>query len=169
MTIDEINQKLIDRYGKDLYGNPKYRVVWSNGQTEKRVGVFNEFYGKIFIRQVSGLREVRKYPYIQDRWVLEKSFPNPYRDEVESNITFEPIWTFSDFQGNYVYPEWRAIELLIYWLENPVKLTPGQLDSIEEDKFLKEIDYFENYLAGDSWIQNALATREAIVVPNKEQ
>lgn len=169
MTVDEINKKLVEKYGCDLYNNPKFRIVWTSSQTEKRKGTFNEFYGSIFVRQVTGIREVPKYPFAKERWVLEGISPNPYSEEVDSKLSYEPLWVFQDKDGNFLMPVWRAIELIIYSLQNPEKLTPGQMDAKDEEKFKEEVEFFDNYLAGDStWIGNALATREAVFIPTKE-
>lgn len=168
MTIQEINKKLEDYYGKDLYGNPKFRLSWSNFQVEKRKGTFNEFSGDLFVRQTTGVKEVKKYPYIDSRWVLEIISPNPY-DDVDTKLSYEPLWVFQNAHGDYVEPIWRAVNFVITCYLNPQKLTPGQIESEDEREFAKEVLYFENLLAGESsWVSNALITGEGVVVPENK-
>jgi hypothetical protein len=59
--IKAINKMLEKNHGKAFNNKPWYRIAWSEGMTEKRIGAFNDFYGEIFLRQFVGLREVRKY------------------------------------------------------------------------------------------------------------
>lgn len=165
MDVKDINKRLLDLYGKDLYGNPRFRIVWSDSQTEKRSGTFNVWYGKIFVRKEVGIREVPKYTYINSKWVLEQISPNPYED-VDAKLSYEPLWVFQDKKGNPLQPVWSAVEIILYSLFNPQKLTPGQLKEQEEKEFAKQIQDFEDQLSGEtSYLASMLANKEAVVVP----
>lgn len=164
MSIDEMNQKLIDLYGRDLYNNPKFRVAWSE-QIEKRSGTFNEYYGDIFVRTFIGVREVKKYPHLKDCWVLEVAMPNPF-DDVQGNVTYECLWAFQKSDGSSVPVNWRALQLLLYWYHNPKKRLPSDANAEEAKEIEAEIKYFEEMLKGEtSDVIDSLHHKEGIVVP----
>ena len=66
-----LNNWLRESYGRTVTGKTKFRIVWSEDITEHRKGQFNEFYGKIFLRTIIGIRELPKYNYIHNRYILE--------------------------------------------------------------------------------------------------
>lgn len=167
MSKDEINTKLIDRYGLDLSGQPKYRVVWSNDETEVRVGEFSEYYGDIFLRKITGAREVPKYTYIVDRWVLEVLVPtlNP---ELLTKLSYEPLFVLQDKAGDFLPLEWRPLEIIINALENRVRKPPRsekQDDYDEKADFEAEKQRNLDYLnaVGRTDIQQKFANRTAVV------
>jgi hypothetical protein len=67
-----INKFLKEQYGTTIDGKPLFRLLWTTKVTEHRHSKFNDFYGELLIRSVTETREVLKYPYAQDRWVLER-------------------------------------------------------------------------------------------------
>jgi hypothetical protein len=166
--IKNINKLLVKNHGKAFNGKAWYRVAWSENQTEKRVGTFNDFYGEIFIKQFTGLREVRKYdgPDFKERWILEKLmfFDNPEVWGSYHEGTYEPIWVFRGPGGSYQKPNYRSIDFLLGMINTPVeKLTEKQLDDIEEKKLEQE-----TALEYDRLQQNASMFDEerTIVVPS---
>lgn len=103
--LTHINDWLREKYGYFDVLLPKYRVVWSDDQTEKRHGIFEDYYSGIFVRQVEETREVRKYPYIHERYVLERCFGVPEQnEELTTKTTYEPIWTFQGKRGEFLLP-----------------------------------------------------------------
>jgi hypothetical protein len=141
MTPLEINRKLSERYGLDLDGQPKYRVVWSTDQVETRVGRFEDFVGDILIRTYSGARECKKYSYCPDRWILESRVAtnNP---ELVSKMSYEPLWIFQDKQGNFLPLSWPAIEIIVQTVINRPEYKPrseAQDDYEEREDFAKHV------------------------------
>lgn len=156
--IDFLNRKLEER-GRSLDGRPIWRLVWSTDLREKRLGEFHDFYGDIYLRTTKCVKEVPKYWYAKDRWVLERlTFLPPNAaihkeliGQVELDITkptmngsYEPIYVFQDKDQNPLeVTEW-AIEAVLQALEKgPEKKTDGQM----RDDYFSEIDadarYFE--------------------------
>ena len=107
MTPAEINRKLIEVYGLSLDGNPKYKLVWSENETEKRRRTISSS-GQV----IEEVREVPKYSYVCERWILEVYVPTD-NDELTTKISYEPLWVFQDKNGNYLPPVWPAIEIII--------------------------------------------------------
>ena len=153
--IDIINKRLVNVYGKSLDGRANYRLVWSDSQFETRVGDFSEYYGDIFVRNYKGAKEVPKYNYIKERWILEKLeyISNP-EILTSNNGTYEPIWVFQDKNGNYLDPIWRAVEFILDALSKPaIKETETAEDIRRRSENYKKyiVDYCEDknpYLAG---------------------
>src|SRR6476659_3793285 len=104
MDIHIINRRLKDIYGTDLLGQPIYRVIWSDDETEKRFGTFRDFVPgtNILVREVTEVRETKKYSYVHPScYVLEKLFFNQHNKEILDNrtlspqtCTYEPLWVF---------------------------------------------------------------------------
>src|SRR5271157_1912208 len=99
-----LNDILKNRYGTNLKGQPLFRIVFSDAQTEKRLGTYNEFYGKIFLRTIYGVREVPKYPHIKGRYILERWCPPEvaYTPEIPETHdgSYEPVYVYQDANGD---------------------------------------------------------------------
>jgi hypothetical protein len=143
-----INRRLKDNYGMSALhpDKPKYRVVWSTGLTEKRFGEFNDFYGDIFVRSVKAIREVPKYPFDRDRWILERYVraPNPELDH-DGTDRYEAIWTFKGPDGEFLPLNYKAIEIIINILENPAKVNPvavleDMMQKKDEAELARDVD-----------------------------
>lgn len=151
MDVESINEKLLLYYGRELDGRARYRVVWSTTQFEKRQGEFNEFYGSIYLRTFVGVKEVPKYPYDQDRWIVEKLFylPNP---EIISERpgSYEPIYVLKGPMGEFLPLNWKAVDLVISYAEKKpvgITLTDSDWDELERKETEEDTRYFEEVLA----------------------
>lgn len=151
-----INQRL-SHYGR-VDGNPIYRLVWSNDMTEKRFGEFSDFYNDVFLRTVTETREVPKYSYIDDRWILEMLI---------LGTGYEPLFTFESAKGEFLHPTLKICLFLVEQnermrLDRPSPLSRAaelrEQERVREDRevqdFMDQID--------SSPIQNALHLREGI-------
>lgn len=144
-----INQRLTDNYGKDVYlDKPRYRIVYSTSQIEKRYGTFeDETEGGIYLRTVTEVRECPKYPAYPDMWVLEYLQPNMVNPELKTNWSYEPLWIFGA-NGTERQPVWDMVNHAVHahkFVEK-VKLSPGDLAKQEEERFLKEKSKFREML-----------------------
>jgi hypothetical protein len=170
--IRKLNDKLKETYGTNLDGRPFFRLSWSNAQRESRWGVFREFLEgtKIFLREFTGVSKDRqKYPWIKDRWILEKlMFParaykywSPELIGVD-NGSYEPVWVFrwkdkSDPTGEkdlYQRPEWYPITKLVYKaLYGPDmadRMTPSDIEDANNRAFDSEVKDLEEYFGNES-------------------
>lgn len=147
--IDQINKRLRELYGCELDGRAKFRLSWSDSQTEVRVGTYNEFYGtgpgKIFLRQVTGAKEVPKYFIAKQKWVLERLCFFKNHPALLQTSGYEPLWVFRDENNGYLDPEWWAIQKILYcfFCPEPVK-SASDLAREELEERQKEEDY--NYM-----------------------
>ena len=146
-----INDRLRLYYGCELDGRERYRVIWTTNKTEKRIGEFNEFYGQIFLRTVVGIKECLRYPYDQDRWVIEKLFyinnPEILSDKPGS---YEPVHILKDRNGEYLPLNWKVVQTIVDFAESRplgIKLTDKDWSSQNDAELVKEAAYFEDVLA----------------------
>lgn len=171
--IRRINDILKARYGVNLQGKSIFRVVFSTHQTEKRFGVFAEFFGKIFLREIRGLREVPKYVAIKDRWVLERWMPPTlaYTPEIPATAegSYEPVFVFEAEDGSPLPVAEEVIHKIIYHLFHPQ--LPGDrasdLKAEEAKEFDREVSQIQEELTeqGRTWIGHRLHSGEAIIKP----
>lgn len=145
--IQEINRQLVLIFGETLDSKPKFRIVWSNDQTEFRKSYFAS--GIQLLHPV--VKELPKYTYIRDRWVLERWFPFGGSEEiiaVDGGI-YEPVWVFENKERESLRPVWRAVNIIARAAEEGVggeKKTLKDFMSEDEAEKQKEIELFENIL-----------------------
>lgn len=159
------------RWGKNDRGQPLVRLVWSDHQREVRFGEFNEFYGSIFIRTVKGAKEVSKYSWVQERWVLECWIPPSlaYTPELPESTqgSYEPIYIFQDKFGNALEPNLRVVELICSAMFNqpPTKeeIRQGLAAHLEEKDKKESYDLEEEVGASmSSPVGSSISTGEAV-------
>ena len=144
MALDiEINNKLIRIYGREPITNkPRYRVVWSEFQTEKRYGSYDVLTQEtgIWLGVKQGLVEIKKYWYMKECWLLERVEPNINRKDIfHDKFTYEPILTFLDKDNNPLPLNWRAVEFLVNRIEKATRIFKTEADHQEiEDKRMEE-------------------------------
>lgn len=115
-----INRTLLG-HGKTEAGFPKWRLVWTSEQLEKRRSMFPTFAGDILIGWVEEIREVLKYNYAPDMWALEEwvvSEGMPVDLVNAEKGGYEPRWLFHDGVFNGVEPDPALIEQIIYYRNN---------------------------------------------------
>lgn len=157
-SIELINKQLIDSHGIDtVTGRPMYRVSWSEDLLEKRLGDWHDFTSDgIYIRSIREVREVRKYNYIKERYILEQLVlvPNINQEELlGAKISYEWAWTFEDRNGNYLPPRIDACRFVIAMIQN-AKGRPKELaryvDNTDDPEVKqKRIDKIIEELHGD--------------------
>ena len=103
--MDEINKYLLEHYGRTPEGLPYFRLIWSTNITERRYSEFHDYHGDLFIRAVREVRECLKYPFAQDRFILERIreiSPQAIELGLRSDVPFsyEEVYTFQDREGN---------------------------------------------------------------------
>jgi hypothetical protein len=179
---DQFNTPLRNLFGVDtVTGKPMWRIVWSDDEFEVRYGVWSDFSpAGILLRQVQEARKVPKYSYIHERYVLEHLVGVPQINAGELptvRMSYEPIRTFQDKNGDFLPPNLLAAKLIIntvltamgYMRDGRAPLKKfydeefSQEASIEEKN--KRIAEIEEYLWGDdSQFHDALASGSAVML-----
>lgn len=142
--VDYVNKQLQSLYGCELDGRPKFRVVWSEGLTEVRVGTHRVFSPSgVWLRDEYGARECRKYNYIKDMFILERLLyyrnPEVLRTEMGS---YEPVWVFRGPKGEALDPILPACKVIIDSLFRVEKTTVK--DVLREDQAAKKSEFQYN-------------------------
>jgi len=118
--LKQANDLLARELGESLFaGKPNFRVIWSTGETEKRLGTFSDYYGKIFLRCVTEVRTVLKYPNDQDRFILERIQSAVGNPELTEEYSYEPLYVFKDKRGFHLPLNMRVIEFFIKRIKEP--------------------------------------------------
>jgi hypothetical protein len=179
--IESINNQLRDQFGSDtITGLPMWRIVFSESQFEKRKGTYDDYTpGGIYLRTVTEVREVPKYSWIKERYVLERLVIVPEFQQNElptSKLSYEPLWVFQTGSGVYLPPRFDASKLIIdsvlaaqYADHNLAKYKDpmaGLTTSEQIEKKAAEIDKLQEELFGnETFVGDAIAHKEAIIVP----
>lgn len=145
--VKTINQRLIDHYGLFENGQPRYRVVWSDDEIEKRL---TNFTAEGFELPYSIVREVPKYrQYIQHKFVLEGlvGVPEYQQEEALNKISYEPLWVFQDANNNPLPPKWQVIELVMRTLEGQMEHHAPYKGGLEEDMTIEGMQEKERIMS----------------------
>lgn len=180
--IESINAQLKHLYGIDtVTGWVMWRVVWSNDQVEKVFGRFEDFVGKIFVREVTEIRERKKYPMDPDRWILEQLVLVPEINQEEMlglKISYEPIWTFENNKREYLPPAlWACRYIIDQVLEVKGKGTADKWYAKDDRKDgangliarKKRVDkIYQDLFGNESDITDNLAAGQGVVISNTD-
>lgn len=177
IQVQEINKRLKIIYGMGQNSNNQlYRIVFSDNERENRIGFFNTFIGKIFLRQEKGNQSVKKYIYIKSKFLIEKwnSSEIAYTPELPESIkgSYEPLYIFEDSQGNYLPVNEKAALMVCYANFNPTGYweRKNQLEDEERKREKEEYEdiYFSNQnkenLSDVSSIDSSLVTDKHIIL-----
>jgi len=162
-------KKWLNQQGRTLDGRPIFRLVWSSHEQEYRFGEFNKFYGEIYLGCERGLRLVPKYPYIGERWILEKYAPpeQAYVEDIPETRhgSYEPFFVFEDSKGNPLPVTLKVVEFLVNFSRKAIRASPItraiELRDEAQVKEDKEVQEFMDSLEC-SEICNALHMREGV-------
>lgn len=117
--VVDINDRLKTIFGIDtITGVPIWRIVFSDDQYEYRKGTYTDITpAGLYLRTVTEVRYVPKYKqWIDKKYVLERLVVVPEINAEAlptSKVSYEPIWTFEDKDGNYLPPKWEAAKFII--------------------------------------------------------
>jgi len=140
-NVGYINKQLAKLYGYYDKDHQWYRVVFSTKETEVRFGQYNIFYGDIFVRRETGVKEVPKYWWCGENWIVEKYTIFPKIDnELMDNKRYEPIWILWSMDGKYTpLPlNWNVVKRIVHSSANPSKLLPSTQLEADYQKAITE-------------------------------
>lgn len=179
--VKQINKMLIEHFGINTAGSEAiWRVVFSDDQYEHRYGTYDDISpAGLYLRTVTETRYVPKYrQWIQGKYILERLVGIPIQQTGElpaTKMSYEPMWTFEDRNGNPLPPKWEAIKLIIdtvyaaqYGTKNLKKYSDPEGETSEEVMHNKSvrIDQIVEELFGEqSSLQGTTRTGESIIVP----
>lgn len=167
--VKRINQQLIDHFGVDtVTGHAMWRVSWSNDQYEKRLTEYTNEGLKLLYPEV---RELPKYQWIKDRWILERlclipdiniaelptqkqsyecmyPFQNAY-----TNDALPPNFEAARFVVNAVYAALGKSSMRKYVDEeaqNPIESRAKRINKLQEELFGDESSLLGRTITGEA-------------------
>lgn len=113
--IQDINEKLQRHFGIDTEsGQPIWRVSWSNDQYEKRLTEFTDDGFQLLYPEV---RELPKYQWCRDRWIIERLVlvPDVHVGELPTQKkSYECMQYFEHFKtGEAIKPSFEACKFIV--------------------------------------------------------
>lgn len=110
-SIESINEQLVRDFGNEFNGQPRFRVVWSDDQFEKRWTDYTDEGFQLLSPEVRLLPKYRQtHPH---KFILERLVPIIGDTDLTSRISYEPCWTFEDSNGDYLPPRFDACKFII--------------------------------------------------------
>jgi len=117
-----INDRLRNFFGIHEEANlPRFRVIFSDDQIERRFGEFEHYSGEIYLRTEKSIQQVHKYSWLDGQWVVERLHPNIHKDVYDGDFTYEPL---------YVFPamlplKWEMVEIVA---KKALEILPIEID-----------------------------------------
>lgn len=168
--ITTLNQRLIDHYGIDSEtSQPIFRIVWAADQVEKRMMDTLDSGVVLLYPQV---REVKKYSYLKDVYVLEQLVVVPefqQRELADIKLSYEPVWAYKDERDEPLPPLWEPTKLIIDTLYAALGkkslrkyVDPDATEGAKEERVTK---LHQELFGNETEECDALRYKEGIVVP----
>ena len=116
---EEFNSLLADKFGIDtVTGLPIWRISWANDQYNKMYGTFRDFTSEgIFVREVTEVREIPKYPHLRGLYILEmlQIIPDVNKSDLPTgNLSYECMHPYMHaINHTYLPPHWVFTEWVI--------------------------------------------------------
>jgi hypothetical protein len=170
-SISTLNDRLKEYFGTSDDDQPIFRIVWADEQTEKRRVSFTDAGVELLYPEV---REVRKYPYIQHFYVLERLVVVPDMNLYElptTKMSYEPVWTYRNERGP-VRPVWTATKFVIDTLyaalgkSSLAKYVDSEKNTTPEGREQRITELQEEIFGNDTEAMDAVHYKEGIVVPS---
>ena len=172
-SIETLNTRLVDFFGTDsTTGQAMFRIVWANDELEKRLVKESEFGIQYLFPEV---KEVKKYPYLKDLYILEQlvEVPEPNAHELPTQkVSYEPLWAYCNDRREPRPPTWPATKLVIdvMYAAKGVKslrmYTDSELNTTEDGRQERVRRIQEELFGDETETGDALRYKEGIVVPH---
>jgi len=169
--ITSLNQQLIDHFGLDTGSSkPIFRIVWAPDQVERRL-MHTLDSGIELLHPV--VREVRKYNYLKDVFVLERLVIVPdfqVKELADVKMSYEPLWVYITDAGMPIPPKWEPTKLIVDTLYAAMGrkslrqyTDPDVAEGAKEERLTK---LHEELFGNETETGDALRYKEGVVVPN---
>jgi hypothetical protein len=168
--IEDINRKLLEEFGREMSKElPRFRVVFSEDQFEKRI---TEFSDEGFELQQPEVRTLPKYrQYIKEKYVLERYIPVTGETDLVDKMSYEPLWVFQTKDGQYLPPFYEGCKLVIesmYERINKTGFAKYKDKNISKEERLAHLMKVELELFGNETpITDSLHYGSGVTVPGK--
>lgn len=167
--IQDINEKLKRHFGVDtITGDPMWRVSWSNDQYEKRLTEYTPEGLQLLFPEV---RELPKYQWCRDRWIIERLVlvPDVHVGELPAQkVSYECMQYFEHFKtGDAIRPSFEACKFIVDTVyaamgksslakyvdeeaKNPIEAREKRIQKLTDELFGDESDLLGRTITGEA-------------------
>ena len=170
-SIESINEKLAAEFGLEFNSEPRFRVVFSDDQFEKRWTKFTDEGFELIHPEVRLLPKYKQH--IRAKFILERLIPIIGETDLTTNISYEPAWVFQDKDGNYLPPWFEGCRYVIDAIYSQIaragtfKRYTDPLESPEER--MRRVEQMERELFGNETdVSDALTYGDAVTDFNQK-
>ncbi len=166
--LNVLNERLKERFGLFEDGRPNWRLIWSTDETEYCLSHYTK---EGFELPYPEMQLRKKYPFDQDRYVLEHLVPVPdHCEDLTTKTSYEPLWTFQDANNNPTVPVWDVCELLIAQVQinmlaagrRPIEKAPYGFGNTAEECNFRAEKLMDELYGNDTKISDSLAMDTAV-------
>ena len=167
-SIERINELLIKEFGREFNNWPRFRIVFSEDQFEKRMTDCTDDGFPLLYPEVRLLPKYKQY--VKQKYILERLIPIKGETDLTTNISYEPAWVFQDSEGNYLPPLFDAckfiIEAIYSQIEAAGNFTRYKDKNISpEERDIKLKDMEDTLFGNETPVGDALRHKYGVVVP----
>jgi len=167
--VININKRLVDHFGVDtVTGSAMWRISWSNDQYEKRLTDCTDEGLTLLYPEV---RELPKYQWVKDRWILERLCLVPEINLSElptQKQSYECMYPFENaYTGEALPPNFEAAKFVVDTVyaamgksnlskyvdeeaKNPIEAQRQRVDKLQEELFGDESAILGRTITGES-------------------
>ncbi len=170
-SIESINEKLLRDYGTEFGGSPRFRVVFSDDQFEKRNTEFTDEGFELIHPEVRLLPKYRQW--VRAKYILERLVPIVGETDLVTKVSYEPAWVFQDKNGKYLPPFFEGcvhvIESLMSMINKAGSFTRYKDKNVTPEERAAELKKVEDQLFGnETEVGDHLAYGTGVTVPGND-
>src|ERR1035437_7701679 len=110
-TIESINKKLLEEFGTEFGNSPRFKVVFSEDEYEKRLTDFTDEGFELITPEVRLLPKYKQW--VREKYILERLVPIVGETDLTVKVSYEPCWVFQSPKGSYLPPFYDGCKLVI--------------------------------------------------------
>jgi hypothetical protein len=170
-TIESINEKLLEDYGTEFGKSPRFRVVFSEDQYEKRMTDHTDEGFELIHPEVRLLPKYKQW--VREKYILERLIPIVGETDLVVKVSYEPAWVFQDKHGNYLPPFFEGCKHIIESMFHAI----GQKDTfvkykdknVSPEERMAKLKKVEDELFGnETSLTDDLHTGSGVTVPGND-
>ncbi len=110
-SIESINKKLLEEFGTEFGSSPRFRIVFSEDEYEKRLTNCTDEGLELITPEVKLLPKYKQW--IKEKYILERLIPIVGETDLLTKVSYEPCWVFQSSKGSYLPPFYDGCKLVI--------------------------------------------------------
>jgi len=158
-SIESINEKLLSMYGTNFGKSPKFRVIFSEDQYEKRLTDYSDEGFQLIFPEVRLLPKYKQW--VREKYILERLIPVIGETDLVTKVSYEPLWVFQDKNGSYLPPFFEGCKFVIdnlYAIMSQTSFIKYKDKNETKEEYLARVKRVEDELFGnETEIGDALA------------